>query len=350
MSEELRCSACGGSLTVNEEKEMYVCDYCGNEFPLPEKKIQCIEPEQKLKQKQLQTIKQKKYKIAIICIFFVCTMIAVILLFIKLIIPGCKYIKATHLMRDQQYLQAEEIFSDIIGYKYSSHWSQECRYLQAKSYLASNQYYEAVALFLELGHYEDSYSLMKKYKYRELKIGGKIIFGNYLSENITSDKEPIVWRVLDIQGSKALIITEQCIDCQQYSASEKSATWQNSSLRDWLTNNFIEVALYPSEQERIISVPSDNADKIFLLSINEVRQYFADQNDRIALATKYAIIIGGASAEFNTYVCSWWLRDQGSDASRALVINKTGSVESCMVDKNDIAIRPALWIQLDTKK
>ncbi|NMC57246.1 MAG: hypothetical protein GYA50_08510 [Eubacteriaceae bacterium] len=190
---------------------------------------------------------------------------------------------------------------------------------------------------------------MNKYKYRELKIGGKIYFGNYNLEHMAIDKEPIEWRVLDIQGNKALIITEQCIDCKQYNTTSKSTTWENSYLHNWLNNNFIIIAFSSSEQDRIIPVPSDNTDKIFLLSLNESRQYFTDQYDRITTATKYAQT-QGASAEFDTYKCSWWLRDQGSDSLRALFINNNGVVDGGMVYKNDIAVRPALWIQLDTEK
>lgn len=79
MSEELRCSTCGGSVTINEEKEMYVCDYCGNEFALPVEERKRIElkhqeklkAETKEKRKEINKKRIKKALVFILALFVI---------------------------------------------------------------------------------------------------------------------------------------------------------------------------------------------------------------------------------------------------------------------------------------
>ncbi len=108
--------------------------------------------------------------------------------------------------------------------------------------------------------------------------------------------EPLEWRVLD--PSTGLVICETIIDSQPYNNYLLSAdneywgdsaktyyanNYANSSIREWLNNDFINTAFSSSQQENIKvteldnSCPYDSAynsantsDKIFLLSYNEV--------------------------------------------------------------------------------
>ena len=80
-------------------------------------------------------------------------------------------------------------------------------------------------------------------------------------------------------------------------------------------------------------------DKVFLLSINEVKKYFSsDEARKCAMAMKKQ---GNARL--------WWLRSPGNGLSSAAFVNNDGSVNCSgfYVDKNDICIRPAMWISLE---
>ncbi|NMC57247.1 MAG: hypothetical protein GYA50_08515 [Eubacteriaceae bacterium] len=114
MSEDIKCKHCGGDVTIDVQKGIYTCNYCGSSSPLPVEELQQIELERNIKQEHIQNIKQKRLnKVQIICIVAIFSIIAIALIFTKLIIPGYKYNKATHLMKDQQYMQAQEIFQRL---------------------------------------------------------------------------------------------------------------------------------------------------------------------------------------------------------------------------------------------
>ncbi len=106
---------------------------------------------------------------------------------------------------------------------------------------------------------------------KDLKSGSTVLFGGYH------------WRVLDIQGNAALIITEHMIGQRSFNNCAGDVTWADCSLRKYLNgefyNKFTEV-----EQARITPMlinnhdnqwygsrgGEDTEDYIFLLSIEEV--------------------------------------------------------------------------------
>lgn len=67
----------------------------------------------------------------------------------------------------------------------------------------------------------------KSKKGQYMDIGDIIRFGNY------------EWKVLDIQGNKALIITKEIIDQMPYHNKHEAVTWETSSLRDYLNNDYV---------------------------------------------------------------------------------------------------------------
>ncbi|MCX4325964.1 MAG: DUF6273 domain-containing protein [Lachnospiraceae bacterium] len=97
--------------------------------------------------------------------------------------------------------------------------------------------------------------------------------------------EKIKWRVLWNNGKTLFIAAEKGIDCKPYNDVNESVTWENCTLRQWLNNNFLDMAFSSDEQKAIITsqvqnepMPSYKAgngnntnDKIYLLSIPELR-------------------------------------------------------------------------------
>jgi|LSQX01.1.fsa_nt_gb hypothetical protein len=107
--------------------------------------------------------------------------------------------------------------------------------------------------------------------------GGKIRFGAY------------DWYVLDKQDDRMLIITEKVIERRPYHHEECELTWETSDMRKYLNGKFYE-SFKDADRDRIIETINENpdnpwygasggnptADKIFLLSIDEVVKYFGD--------------------------------------------------------------------------
>ena len=199
----------------------------------------------------------------------------------------------------------------------------------------------------------------------EIKVGNIVKFGNYFINDDTT-KEPIEWRVLEVSKNKALLITKDAIDCKPYNNERRDITWENCTLRRWLNYEFIYQAFSKEEQNEIILTNISNPknpkwrrtnggnntkDKIFLLSIDEAEKYFKYE-DRVCKVTSYAKQQGACTRIHSRYLgnCYWWLRSPGiclfeCDAACVLC---DGCIyyDGSRVADNDIAVRPALYINL----
>ena len=219
--------------------------------------------------------------------------------------------------------------------------------------------------------------------------GSIVTFGQYEQDDDTANgKEPITWLVLDVnQNHQGLLVSEKALDGKQYNPKQESnhlnpsTTWEESTIRSWLngynpaynkagndytSDNFIDTAFAAEEKDKLVAsyvpahpnssyiVDSGNAttDKIFLLSIVEVENYFVDNAARKAEATAYAVKNGatlyGVCASTPCY-SDWWLRSPGSTNDRAAYVDDSGFLNDRGVDPGDVVhfrgIRPALWVQ-----
>ena len=198
--------------------------------------------------------------------------------------------------------------------------------------------------------------------------GDKYMFGHYPKERFGKD-ELLLWRVLnvDYEKGRALLITENLIDCREYHAEWRSVTWADCDLRKWLNGEFIDKAFDKEDLGKIAEMSIQNPDnteygtkggretrdRVFVLSIDEVETYFRDNIDRRAAVTSYADSRGGYS--YNKYTTLdgqpagwWWLRSPGIFDNNASIVNADGGVylSGRFVDGNHVSVRPALWLNL----
>jgi len=188
-------------------------------------------------------------------------------------------------------------------------------------------------------------------------IGEIITFGSYQ------------WRILDIQDDRALVISERVISPMYYHISEEDITWENSSLRSYLNDEFYN-SFNATDRARIIEVNNINLhnpwygtnggsntdDKIFLLSLAEVVKYFGNSGQLYNRPSSDASLISDRynsrrKAMMSEYLeCIWWLRSPGSHNSTAAYVNFEGyiSVEGRKVDTlyRRYAVRPVMWLYL----
>ena len=193
--------------------------------------------------------------------------------------------------------------------------------------------------------------------------GEYIKFGAYEQDNNTSNgKEDVEWLVLEIKDGKALVISKYALDCKQYNTSYTDVTWETSTLRKWLNNDFLNSAFSANEKAMIptVTVSADNnpdystnpgnatQDQVFLLSITEANKYFSSDNARQCKPTDYAVANGAWESDNGN--CWWWLRSPGVNQDRAaLVSNDCGvSEDRYGVSYDNRAVRPALWIDLNS--
>lgn len=177
-----------------------------------------------------------------------------------------------------------------------------------------------------------------------------IEFGRYPQAS-KNENALIEWLVLKNDGSKALLISKYALDCQQYHTSRIFGTWKTCTLRKWLNGTFISNAFSHEEQAMILSTTTESADtkdRVFLLSRDEAWEYFSSDSTRQCQGTAYCYAQGAYKTGNGN--CKWWLRSPVGSGYTAYVYD--GNLEdyygkkSCCVDNDDIAVRPALWIDL----
>ncbi len=194
---------------------------------------------------------------------------------------------------------------------------------------------------------------------QDFEIGSYVKFGNYPHES-GMNPMPIDWLVLDNDGQAALLISKNALDCIYYHGSIKSVTWRDCSLREWLNHEFAHTAFNDDELDRIaesVICTEDNpdfgtkgcgetTDKIFCLSIDEAKKYFASDEARKCRPDDYAV--SHLAYRSSDGYCSFWLRSPGDHANSAACVLSNGSVDckGRFVDIKGNSVRPALRVIL----
>ena len=144
-----------------------------------------------------------------------------------------------------------------------------------------------------------------------------IWFGNYYQSDAEEKvKEPIKWRVLDVNGNDAFLIADKLLDSKPYNNYREAVTWKDCDLREWLNTTFIDTAFSYSEKIAMWTTPVHNEsgittyDRIYLISYDELnnpKYGFSNWKDRNAYRTNYAV--RGAKDYYREgYESAWWVR------------------------------------------
>ncbi len=198
---------------------------------------------------------------------------------------------------------------------------------------------------------------------RTVEVGEIIELGTYQQDlNEMNGKETIEWRVLDRVGNKILLLSENVLDCRMYVDDPvyDDYTWENSGLRKWLNNEFIEENFTAEEKARMIStvvyyedydsVGSNVVDKMFLLSVDEANEYLPQSSEKICYPTKYADFRGAQILELknDNEACCWLLRTCGDSDDIMACIDEFGETNysGVLVVMNPCNLRPAFWFDI----
>jgi hypothetical protein len=199
--------------------------------------------------------------------------------------------------------------------------------------------------------------------YPDYYIGAIVEFGVYPQERQQYGKYydmDIEWIVLDIQGENALLLSKDGLDCKCYHEEEIDMTWEECDLRQWLNDEFYNMAFRKYEKPFIITADvsadenpdwetdpgNDTLDNVFLLSVNEVFKYFPDQDDRLCAPTQYARSHNAfANEDGNGW---WWLRTPGRTQSDGTMVNSTGRLgpSGDPVTGSRGCVRPCIWVKM----
>lgn len=174
-------------------------------------------------------------------------------------------------------------------------------------------------------------------------VNSTITLGNYEDRELT-------WIVLDVdETGKALVIIETRLE-EKRVFSMKNATWDTSEIRTWLNDDFYNGAFSEKEQGIIYTTTvvtpgndelgiagiADTEDKVFLLSADEVNEYFVDEEGKV----HYTCLDEWGKSGM------WWLRTPG--ASREYGVNCSGryGIEYESFKNTRKYICPAMYVDL----
>ena len=210
---------------------------------------------------------------------------------------------------------------------------------------------------LNAGDFLPAYSLLDGLNYKDseeqiAKLHQIFFSQGFLNAEVGSTVSlgSLEWIVLKKQSNRVLVISKYAVGFQPYNTPSASVTWETCSLRKWLNGTFFDETFSEFEQFLIPTVTvkadanptydvdqgNDTQDKIFLLSVSEVDTYFPSTGERKLYSED-----GQGSYR-------WWLRTSGSGTNRATSVYAGGGIDKSgtNVGTTDIAVRPALWIDL----
>lgn len=200
--------------------------------------------------------------------------------------------------------------------------------------------------------------------------------------------EPIVWRVLRVDGRGMLLLADTCLEDKKYHNRDEEVTWKGSSLRSWLNgygakeniggysysdgNAFVNFAFTDEEQKKLLSyeaASSDNSyygtgdgqstkDKVFLLSVEDMSENSygfsgkaAASHTRVMECSDYAWARGlYTDTSKEKRAVWWWLRTAGEVQDEASGVVADGYIlynVSEPVNSVENGVCPAIYLSLD---
>ena len=295
-----------------------------------------------------------------------------------------KYQQAVALRENGQYDDAIAAFAELGDYSDAAQQLSETKYQQANNLNAAARYDEAYAIYVTLTGYKDVDKLLAENdnmiaaaRDAKFAVGNYVSFGTYPQTKAGNDATPIEWLVLARDGNKALLISRYGLDAQPYNKYNASVTWETCTLRTWLNGRFYIKAFSSAEQAAILTTNVDNSknqcysgwstngwkntqDKVFLLSYAEANKYFgvtyynsSNTKSRVA-PTAYAIAHGAWTSSSDKTADSvnagwWWLRSPGGRQDYAARVGPDGSLYNYFVLDDSSFVRPALWVNIESK-
>ena len=285
------------------------------------------------------------------------------------IVPDNKYKKATKLFEDGSYSEAKVLFEGLENYKDSADWHTKCdqkiteiAYESAVNKFNSGDYNGALEDFNSLGDYSNSGDYIGQCELliaSGASVGENIVLGNY-----GSDKNPIEWTVLERNDSDLLLISryyvtskvangDQSLEYSDDRDSHDYHCWSQSTLREWLNNEFIKTSFSESQIMHLMT-------NIINTEEYSVDDYDGWNEEEITVTTEDKVYIP-SKADVEYYNLSpvqsmrnpdgapieGWLRDRGHGIAFQSTLNDSGDYGSEWHFYSSYGIRPIIRLSLD---
>lgn len=194
--------------------------------------------------------------------------------------------------------------------------------------------------------------------------------------------EPVKWRVLESDGTSALVVADVALDDQRYNETYTDVTWETCTLRGWLNGEFWGDCLTAAQQGAVVEQAlanddnidygtpggAETTDSVFLLAESDVwsggsatrhgfaTAYGTHDEARRCKTSDYAHAMGtwtwNSTSTSSLGNCYWWLRSPGYSARYAAFVLDGAHVNRYgrSVDIGYCAVRPALRISTSSNQ
>ncbi len=211
----------------------------------------------------------------------------------------------------------------------------------------------AFALFCQAGDYKDSRP--RAYKafenlLKKAETGDIIYFGSFEQDkNESNGREAIEWYVLKFKDYVQLV-SVYGLEARRFSDSEQGASWDKSSLREYLNGDFLSSSFALAEQDLISSwgIPAgkgkssatwgeDTQDKIYILSADEIKNLFSGESARKCFA---------CADKERTSPCPYWVRSPGNAKNKVSYVDAKGKTNTsgAVATEEGYWVRPSLYV------
>ncbi len=188
-----------------------------------------------------------------------------------------------------------------------------------------------------------------------------VFFGRYEQDNdLENGPEPVEWLILDRQEGRALLLSRYALEAHRFHSRDVKVQWDSCELRQWMSEEMFPTLFTEKEREAVLLTHltamrhprfsthpgEDTDDYLFLLSIQEVEQYFPTRDSRTVKPTPYCKLTSRAHVEKNGNT-GWWLRTTGHSADDEARVSSIGKFINFQVNWKYDTVRPAFWGDLD---
>lgn len=187
-----------------------------------------------------------------------------------------------------------------------------------------------------------------------VEVGDHFYFGTFEQDVFSVDgEEPIIWRVLDVDGDRVLALSEFGLYTHKYHRNNNKTAWGDTDVRDWLNTTFL-ASFTGEEMAQIFETKvSGSLDRVFLLDEGQVSRYL--RSPYLCYATPWALIHGeeGAYVNEDTGASSWLVRTDTAYKRIAWVggggklYSPTGKKGVNYLTSSDNVVRPAIWVRAE---
>lgn len=185
---------------------------------------------------------------------------------------------------------------------------------------------------------------------KDLQTGDLFFFGTYEQDgNGENGAESVEWQVLDRQGDRLFVISRYVLDRVAYHEVLEDVTWETSSVRRWLNEDFFLSVFSEAEQTFIPEVTLQTEDNPFVLTDGG-----NDTVDRIALPSIAELhthlsweLLRQTQYAFNGKAGWYWMRNTGFSLQNPSYISYDGTFNYGPYRVTEVAgIRPVMYLDV----